>query len=635
MKVGFVATSDTRNVVFRLARPMPGGGSARLVSFSRSSRCAVALLGRLHYRDALTRDDVGKAPPAEDDGGDAAIAMWAYEQRGWRGLAGLEGDFSVAVWDGDRQCFLARRDPLGAYPLFCLRRGTTVALATGVGALLPMLSSSALNPDYFAGFLMGTGLAGARDYEACAYDGVQRLANDAIWRIDIASGRQSREPCWNWRHHVVDCGSESLEELAREFGRLLRAAVSERISGRTAAHLSGGMDSTSICLLALDVLNAAGGRPELHALSLVYRRLSHLAQETPFIDDILDGSRQGLIGHRVNGDEILHFDILANPPPHDEPCSGLWAMGQDQALIGKAAAMGVDTLLTGEGADDLLHATPNHLADLVARGRFLAAWKDARGWARARGSNPWSILRQHGLGSPLAPGRLSLLGRIFHLRAAAEINHDWTVPPWIDEAFARRHELESRSIENRARIYRLGESRAFSFALHGLERRTDEPERAILAAPHGISLTHPFLDPRVLGFALVIHGRFQQPVRQRKPVLAEAMRGVLREAIRTRPRTGNFNEVLYSGLSHNLDRLKRLITRAPDELGMLRKDVLIAAVEEAALGVSMPSRLRRLNEALSLVTWLSMRSVWENRPLGPADEVTIPVSRDGGSVSSP
>src|SRR6202035_5073788 len=99
---------------------------------------------------------------------------------------------------------------------------------TGVGVLLPMLSSHTLDPDYFADFLMGIGLAGAPGYEACAYAGIQRLASDAIWRIDIASGRQFREPCWNWRHHVVDPGTESLEELAQEFSRLLGAAVGER-----------------------------------------------------------------------------------------------------------------------------------------------------------------------------------------------------------------------------------------------------------------------------------------------------------------------------------------------------------------------------------------------------------------------
>ena len=627
MEVGFVATSDARDVVFRLARPASGGGSADLVSLSRSSNSAVVLLGRLHYRGELPQRRVESAPNGEEGDGDAAVVLRVYKQCGWRGLTSLEGDFSVVVWDGQRRCFLARRDPLGAYPLFCLQRAKTVAFATAVAPLLPMLPDNTLNQDYFANFLIETGLPGAPGYAACAYNGIERVGSDVIWRIDVTSGRQTREPCWNWRDRLVDPGTESLEQLAWKFGHLLRAAVSERLSRCTAAHLSGGMDSTSVCLLALELLQAGTDKAPLHSLSLVYRQLRSLAEETPFIDDILDGSRHGLVGHRVNGDDFLHFDILADPPPHDEPCAGLWAMGQDRALIARAAEMGVDTLLTGEGADDLLHVTPNHLADLVARGRFLAAWRSACDWARARGSNPWTMLRQHGLTSLPPLGRLSLLERIFanHHREGAETNLS-SVAPWVDEGFSRRHELESRAAENRIRASRLGKSTTASLALHSLERRTDEPERAILAAPGGVSLTHPFLDPRVLSFALGMHGRFREPTRQRKPVLAEAVRGVLPEPIRTRPRTGNFNEVLYSGFARNLDRLKLLVAEVPDELGIFRKDVLVGCLEEAALGLLMPSRLRRLNETLSLMTWLSKRSIWENRSPAPADEVKISIA---------
>ena len=109
-----------------------------------------------------------------------------------------------------------------------------------------------------------------------------------------------------------------------------------------------------------------------------------------------------------------------------------------------------------------------------------------------------------------------------------------------------------------------------------------------------------------------------------KPVLAEAMRGVLPEHIRTRRDKRSFNEVYYLGLSRNLAGLREMILGAPiDGFGMIEKDVLIRALEEAALGTVGPRRLQRLNLTLSLVTWLSRQSEWQSRPIASTDVIPV------------
>ena len=128
------------------------------------------------------------------------------------------------------------------------------------------------------------------------------------------------------------------------------------------------MDSTSVCLLALNDVKAGAGTPPLHSLSMVYDRHPTLAQEAPFIDLVLNDNHEGLAGHRIVGDDILHFDIFHDPPPQDEPSPSLWALGPDRALFAMADELGVDTLLTGEGADDFLHASTDHLSDLISKG---------------------------------------------------------------------------------------------------------------------------------------------------------------------------------------------------------------------------------------------------------------------------
>ncbi len=474
----------------------------------------------------------------------------------------------------------AHRDSRGWKETLPSSFGTATKNAfSGVGILsapilLDLLPSRSINVDHLADFLMLPSSGNERTAEACAYEGVQRVLPDTILKVEAGTGSVTPENYWNWLDRIVDPGTDRLDEIASRYGDLLRDAVTQRIAGSAASHMSGGMDSTSVCLLALDAVRAGAGDPPLHALSLVYER----------------------------------------------------------ALIDKAAELGVETLLTGAGADDLLDIWPNYLADLLRRGRLAAAWGEACEWARARGSTPWRILRQFGLAHFFPAWRYGRLGRAFaphRQRSLGELD-DWDIPPWISQDFTRRYALAARANENASRVYREGHSTPSSLALHSIERRVGGPYRSALAAPKGIALSHPFLDPRLVCFGLGMQARLPPSPAEVKPVLAEAMRGVLPEHIRTRRDKRSFNEVYYLGLSRNLVGLREMILRAPiEDFGMIERDILIRCLEEAALGVVGSRRLQRLNLTLSLITWLSMQSAWQSRSSSPTDVFRVlPQSED-------
>ena len=144
------------------------------------------------------------------------------------------------------------------------------------------------------------------------------------------------------------------------------------------------MDSTAITMLAANTVAIKPGTPPLHTLSLVYQRLPKLARERPYVEAIL-ARDHGFVAHRLLGDDLLDFDAFADPPPHDEPYSALWRMSMDRMLLKAAVELGADTVLTGCGADELLDGKPYHFADLLRRGRFLAAWKEASRSGRRTG----------------------------------------------------------------------------------------------------------------------------------------------------------------------------------------------------------------------------------------------------------
>src|SRR5262249_17024154 len=197
----------------------------------------------------------------------------------------------------------------------------------------------------------------------------------------------------------VDPGTDDIARLGEQFLDLLQGAVRTRVRGTTASHLSGGMDSTSVALIARDCLE---GREPLHTLSLVYHRLPLLARERPYVESAL--GEPGLAPHRINGDEVLDFDKFDTAPAHDEPCPGLMRLcAPHQALTGAAAQAGVATIMTGMGADDLFDMQPFHLTDLLRGGRLWAAWSEASRWARAWNCNVWELLGPNGCAN-LLPG---------------------------------------------------------------------------------------------------------------------------------------------------------------------------------------------------------------------------------------
>jgi asparagine synthase (glutamine-hydrolysing) len=608
MDFGFAAISTPPDVEFRFCGPISGSNLGNNLSVHALDDKLCAIAGRLFYRhDALEILESRASPRLLEDAhhNAAALALGLYIHLGARALARLEGDFALVVWDAHRRCFFARRDPLGAYPLFWTRVGPTVAVATGLKPLLDLLPSRALNLAHTAGFLTSSGMGWERPDESCAYQGVHRILPSRIVRLDADSGEMTQERCWHWPDRAVDPGSHRLEDIAPAYRERLQAAVRERIGSSTATQLSGGMDSTSVSLLALEALRDWPSAMPLHALALVYERLPSLRLERPYIDAALAAGAGGLTAQRVVGDDLLHFDSLIDPPMHEEPFSGLWCLRPEQALIGQAARLGTDSLLTGQGGDDLLDMLPYHLSSLIRQGRLMTAWNEACAWARARGSTPWRILQL--CAAPPGDRRGLFQSLLFGATARSP---GYRVASWINKDLVRRHAAPAPETEHGSQRARSATS--MSRALAGIQRRVGDPHRWLLAAPEGIALSHPFLDARVICFGLGMQQRYRPDPAQIKPVLAAGMRDLLPEAIRTRRDKRSFNEVYYLGLSRNQPALRRLIEAAPVD-DLLDKKTLIDGLGEVALGRADFYQERNLDTTLSLIAWLTRQEAWQRR----------------------
>ncbi|MCW5745002.1 MAG: hypothetical protein KIT36_02225 [Alphaproteobacteria bacterium] len=599
----------------------PSPGRLPLIRWHEDGGQIAVIMGRLYYRPDLIQslNLSTDAPEARDD---AALALTCYRRHGRDGLARLEGDFAVVVLDPGQRHAIALRDPMGGYPVYWLASPQAVAIASSLHPLLDCLDDT--TPDIgFLGELLTLPFAEIDYYQGTALNGVQRLVPGSTLRLDLARPSAEVRPFWSWPDKIIDPGSDRLEVVAERYGAALRRAVDERLQGTVAAQMSGGMDSTAVALLALDTLGRSG-RP-LHALSLTYEKLGELGHETPYLESVLD--RPGLLPHRIAADDILDFDLFGATPLHDEPYCGLFRAGLDIALTAAAADHGVDTMLTGFGADEMLAAAPFYIADLCRNGRVLAAWREASRWAAAQRCSIWRILRPFAV-TPLLPVSLEAgLGpwlRGGYAEGAGE--NSWTLPSWVLPDFARRGRLRQRLLGHLRRTYRSSRSVVLSEALARIAYTSGDWARTTLAAPHGVLIAHPFRDPRVLALGLGTRLRLRPEPGQQKPVLARAMRDVLPRSILERRSKGHFNALYYAGLTRNLARLEALVRDSPvDTLGLFDKDGLVRDMRRKALGIDGMDRVIRLNNALAIVQWLAQWRTWRAQQLAPGHVIDCPM----------
>jgi asparagine synthase (glutamine-hydrolysing) len=606
MTVGFAVFARRGEIEVRLS---DHGHEDRppLVAQAAIAGVRAVLMGRLYYRaDVRARLDPAAAGSHGPAGGnDAALALLAYRQHGLAGLERLEGDFALVIWDAGAQRLVTMRDPMGGYPVFYTVDRDGVAASTHIAPLLDLLPGRTLDQEYLADYmtLAGVTLEESPDGRT-VYRGIRRVRSGSIAEFRLPSGQMTERRYWDWLERRVDPGTDDVAGLGEQCLERLQAAVRTRLRGRTAAHVSGGMDSTGVALIARALLP---DHEPLHAVSLVYRRLPYLARERPYLESALE--RPGLTPHRIDADPLLDFADFDTAPAHDEPHPWLCRLGSLDAMDAVAARAGAATVMTGLGADEMLDMHPAYLADLLRSGRLWSAWSEAKRWARAEGSNAWHQLRLDGFGNLLpAPMRMGLRTWLRGGHAPWGRQTQWTIAPWIGHDFARRLDLRGRILANVHAIHGACRPAALSIALWSIRQGYGDFYRLNTAAPRGMMLTHPFRDPRVYSLGLGIQARARpQPGSGQKPILAAALRGILPDCILNRPSKGHFNEAYFLGLSRNLGRMEALVKEAPvDDLGFLDKATLLDGLQRAALGNAgdAPS-LSAMDRTLALLLWVT------------------------------
>ena len=482
---------------------------------------AITFDGRLDNRGEIIA--ALEKPCAPGETSDAALALQAYVEWGDASAARLLGDFAFAVWDGRTRTVFCARDVFGVKPFYYHLTDRSFTWASGVAQLLASgVAAREPNEGMVAEYLA----ASIRSREETLYRGIMRLPPAHTLTVSRDSVRLRRY----WQlDPAADVTCRDDAAYAERLWELLRAAVECRLRGGPLGFfLSGGLDSSSVVATA-----AALGQP-VAAFSMVFPG-QHGIDESGYIHDVAAAS--GATAYTIVAPRVqpgaTRRNIVRRGDIADLPCDGI-----GESVLARMRERGVRVALTGHGGDHAFGGTVYHYADFLREGRYLAFLRQA--WADARTpGNGWSAWDPLLCGvRPLLPQPLRTAVRPLARRAGLVP----AGPDWIDARLAARVALADRL---------RGAVHAHDTSSFGRQTACDNYAEGWLplinemtdrrAAEYGIEERHPFLDRRVVEFAVGLPENQRWQGQESKYVLRRALGSLLPESVRTRIDKADFS----------------------------------------------------------------------------------------------
>jgi len=421
---------------------------------------------------------------------DTEVLLAAFAQWGTACFERLNGMWACLIYDTAAGEVIASRDRFGIKPLYYwVAPDGTLCFASEIKQFAGAPGwRAAINVERASEFLAG----GLTDHgDQTLFDRVYALGPGQFARVPVvaferrADGRINVE---QWYHLRASPFRGSFEDAAIECRRLLTDSVRLMLRSDVpvGSCLSGGIDSSSIVCLSHQLLSEQGLRDR-------QRTFSAIAPATPFdertwIDEVVRAT--GVESHFTTPDALALESAAIRLAWHqDEPVTSTSVFAQWQ-VFSLAAATGMKVMLDGQGADEAFagyHSffTP-YLAGLLRDGQVAATITEFRALKRRHGYSELRALR--GL------TRILLTGGAWDAGLAA-----------------------------------LSHAQLTGSNLQMLLRFEDRNSMA-----HSVESRVPFLDHRVVEFALGLDDGFKLGGGVTKRVLRQAMNGVLPDRVRER-----------------------------------------------------------------------------------------------------
>ena len=462
------------------------GGGAKSLCVDLAAGVWLAADARLDDRDALC-DALGVAVTERGTLADAELILRAWLRWGDDCPRHLFGDYAFALWDVRRRTLFCARDHIGARPLYYALPGEGIVFASAVEAVLAVPGvSHALDEAEVASHLARGPIDDSRTFFAAVRKLPPGHALCVAWTPQ--GSRRTRVVRWWHPEQTPLAVPASDDAYAEQLRHLYAQAVRDRLrgceAGTVGAHLSGGLDSSSIAVYAARELKAQGHPPPLAfdwlpALEDAPPKPEH-AREYALVDAVCVQEGLQVVHGALSAADVV--DVLRR----DGALPGVHIHVNEEIVQRHAAARGVRVLLSGWGGDECVSSNGlGHWQHLLLSGR----WRQLA--AECRDQEEAAVRFLVRIALPLVHPRLPVT--LMRLRDGLPVRRRWL----IDPAFARRAKPPAAS------VWRAIGVRRTALGLLQAGHLVDRIEGwAASGARRGIEYRYPLLDRRLLEFAL-------------------------------------------------------------------------------------------------------------------------------------
>ncbi len=272
-------------------------------------------------------------------------------------------------------------DHVGEQPIYFTMVASRWECASSIEDLLALRATPPeADPEHVARMLTGNQVLST----ATPYGGIRVALPGTVTELTDGYSRPRVTQWWIPPQPDEQWARASDADLAHGFRSALDAAVKSRVSETTGLELSGGLDSSSLAVLASQF---SRGLPSFFWDS---EDSTYSAMEAPYIAAVADAASLRHSTSRHTSDEVV---LQANPLRRHWP---LRPQGSRQSMFQEAAEQGLTTLISGWGGDQCASFTGGQsvIAHLLSR-----RWQAAGDRLRECLPSPRGTLRR--LGSPV------------------------------------------------------------------------------------------------------------------------------------------------------------------------------------------------------------------------------------------
>lgn len=286
---------------------------------------------------------------------DTEVLIYAYIHFGNRMVEYLNGIFSFAIWDQNKEELFLSRDRFGVKPLYYYNENKNFYFASEIKSILPLLKNRQINHsaiNKYLKYLYCPGIETAIKYVYKVAPGESLIVKDAAIKKK-----------WQWisnEKKLLNNKEFDVSNLILETSRHLRSAVHTQMVSDVplGSFLSGGLDSTSIAAFAREI------NPNIECFTI--NSIIGNSKKDSMNEDFLYANKAAkFLGLPLN-------TITVNPKQMaqdfekmiwhlDEPVADLASLNT-MYISEEARKIGIKVLLSGTGGDDIFTGYRRHQA---------------------------------------------------------------------------------------------------------------------------------------------------------------------------------------------------------------------------------------------------------------------------------